>query len=242
MLFVAPLGIQPDEEAVVAPRRTPVTWSLTVAIALVFACERLAVAAATHGWTWAPEPALRAVTLATAALRLYPDESFAPWQPWSAILTPGTWWTAIAGLLALLTGGRALECRTGSLAFAGVLLVLTPVAGLAAIAWHLRAGGELLVAADPLPALGSALLALALALWPRARVRAMVGWWLVVVVGLAPFRLPLRLVLPLYVLQDLLRLWLGGGPHALITGVRDHLAAIVAAALLAAVLRRARRA
>lgn len=233
-MLVVPLGIEAPPGAPEAlPRATPATWSAIAALATLFLLERLALAAVAHGWPLPAGPVAGALWWSASA-KLYPDPAlFAPWQLWSHALVQAGWWQAVAVLVAIGLAGRAIERWIGSGATALLLAVLAPLAA----AVHLLRPGAAPVVGGAGVAAG--LLGAAWALFPTHRVRGALLYYLVVVVGAVRFHLGLRLVVLLFVAQELFRLRLAD-PHAaaLDLGADVLLAGLVAGLLLGLALRR----
>ena len=198
------------------PRRTPVLWSLIGVLIGLALAETLAVAAAMHGWTWLPAVLVRAVTIANASALLYPGHDlFMPHQLWtSALVHDGIdptragavalgLWQLAGSVLVLAVAGRAAERRLGGLATIATLLVLAPLAALV----HLRAPDsvEALAGASDLAA---SVAGLAWGLFAGHQVRWAAYYWLVVVVGMLPFRLGLRWLALGFVAQEGVRAFL----------------------------------
>jgi membrane associated rhomboid family serine protease len=183
----------------VAPSRRPPVAALTIVALALSACalERLA------GWSLAHHGPLgerlsRELVGAAASARLYPEhELFAPWQPWTASLIAAGWWqTLLAGGVVAFVGG-SLEAELGGLALVSAALALAPLAAVGS----LLSGGEV-----GLSGLACALLGMALARRPHARVRWGFSYYAIVEVGHVPlFRTGLADIAALYLALELLR-------------------------------------
>ena len=218
-MIILPIAIVgPPEAPELTPpaRRTPLLWALIGLLVGWAVVETVAIAAAVHGWAWLPAVLVRAVTIASASAQLYPaHDLFLPHQLWTAALVHdgidptrlggvvlGAW-QIIAGMVVLTVAGRAVERQLGSLATAAALLVLLPLAALI----HLRAadsGSAIACASD----LVAGVAGLAWGLFAGHRVRWAVYYWLVVVVGVRPFRLHLRWLALGFVAQEAARAFL----------------------------------
>lgn len=215
-MIILPLAIVGPSEAPELgppPGRTPLVWALVGLLAALAVAETLAVAAAVHGWTWLPAVLVRALTIAHASALLYPaHDLFLPHQLWTAALLhdgfdparPGGialgLWQLGANLAVLAVAGRAVERRLGPLTTGVALLVLAPLAALV----HLRApdsGAAIAGASD----LAAGVAGLAWGLFAGHRVRWAAYWWLVVAVGVWPFRLRLRWLALGFVAQEMVR-------------------------------------
>ena len=218
MIILPTAIVGPPEAPELAPprRATPVLWALLALLVGLAVVETLAVAAAVHGWQWLPAVLVRAVTIANASALLYPGHDlFLPHQLWTAALVhdgiaaPGVGgillglWQLVANLVVLAVAGRAVERRLGPLATGAALLVLLPLAALV----HLRApdSSAAIACASELVA---GVAALAWGLFDGHRVRWAAYYWLVVVVGVRPFRLHLRWLALAFVVQEAARAFL----------------------------------
>lgn len=226
-MIVLPTAIVgPPEAPELAPpaRPTPVTWILLGIIIALALAEAAAVHAALGGWPSLPAGLVRTVTIAQASALLYPaPDLFLPHQLWTAALVADggalgratgalLWlWQGLAALAVLTVAGRAAERRLGPLAWAAALLVLAPLVTIV----HLRQP-DLGAALACLPDLVAGVAGLAWGLFAGHRVRWAAYYWLVVVVGVLPFRLHLRWLATVYVIQEAVRAGLAlPGPEAI---------------------------
>jgi len=218
MIILPTAIVGPPEAPELAPsaRAAPVLWVLIGLLVWLAVAEAVAVAGAVHGWAWLPAVLVRAMTIANASALLYPGHDlFMLHQLWtSALIHDGMdptrlgsaafgLWQIVANSVTLLVAGRAVERRLGSLATAAALLVLAPLAALV----HLRApdsGAAIACASD----LVAGVVGLAWGLFVSHRVRWAAYYWLVVVVGVWPFRLHLRWLAIGFLAQEVLRAFL----------------------------------
>ncbi len=235
--------VGPPELPELAPkaRPAPLIAAVVVIQLAIVAAETLTQAVLAHGWPG--EHAARAVSLWAASARLYPDPGlFDPRQLFSAALVHDPiWgdlrqvltaaWAVVVNSALLLTVGRAWERTSGTLGMAGLLLVAIPLVGVV----HLRH----VVQADPVitsAALVTAIIAATAMILPGRRLRITLAYWLIAVVGVAPFYCDLRLLIILYVLSDCLRTWLADPTQLTNIGIA-HIAAIFVGVLLGSLAR-----
>ncbi len=198
-MLVLPLAV----ETSVDPRAaTPVTWLVLIVLSGWFLLEQLAGIAARTGWPLLPDAFARGVLWASALGKLYVAESlFEPQQLWTYVGLHAGWWHLISNGIFLAVFGAAFERRVGSIAFLMALAVFAP----------LTVAPHLLRPDIPLPSLGasgvvSGVMGACWALFRRDRVRCALVYYLIVIVGMVPFRLALRWLVIAYLIQDVLRM------------------------------------
>ncbi len=198
MLLVHPVAIETTPASTAGARVLWATWAIALAVAMAFACDRLAAWSLTHGGPL-NENAARTCSLAVASARLYPQpELFSPWEPWSYPLVHDGWWHLLADLAALLLVGSALERRLGSTALVATALTIAPIVGAAAIITRSEPG---------LSGVVCGWFALLLARDSHAQVRWAMSYYAITVVGQVPLvRVPLAVVFALFLAQEGTRL------------------------------------
>lgn len=218
------------------PRPAPAATALMVTVLVIAVIETLAQAVLAQGWPGVT--IARFISLVSASARLYPDPGLfdpaqlfsaallhaVPWGDARAVLT-GLWALAVNAALILVIG-RAWERTCGSAGLVGLVVIAMPLVG----AIHLRH----VVQSDPVvtsSALVAGMLAATATLLPGRRLRLHLAYWAVAAVGVVPLHADLRVVVGLYMAQELLRTWLAN-PAQLV----DSSVALVAALIMGVVL------
>lgn len=242
MLFILPTAIAgPDDLPGSGPPSlpTPAAWIVAGLLMVTLTAERLAVVAL-GAWTWLPETPARLVATLSASLRLYPSGSEnAAGSWWTYALFADDLWQALASVLLLTVLLRACERWLGAVRTLALVAAALPLIGVVwALAAQIADTPPVIAGAVPL---ATALIAAVRVLHPRAELRWVVGWWLVVLVAVVPLRLGLVLAATAIIAQDALRCGLLHGWGEVRALLVAHAAALLIGGLLGLALRWAGR-
>ncbi len=179
-----------------APAFTPAASAICALAAALAVLEHIAIELLMRPLS--PPHWAERIADAVAAMRVEPDLAlFEPWQPWSHVLVQEGWWQLGAGVVGLLAVGGALEAELGLAATLIAVVLVLPIAAIGAMIEGSEPG-----ISDLVVGLG----AVALARLPGLAVRWRLSYYAISEVGsLRLFRMPLALVLALYIAQELRR-------------------------------------
>ncbi len=179
-----------------APAFTPAATAIAAVACVLAVIEH--IASALQARPLSPPHWAEHIIALDAYLRMVPDLAlFEPWQLWSHALVQTGWWQLCAGVIGLLAVGGALESEIG---IGSTLLAAATVLPLSTI-------GAVLEDSEPgLSSLVVGLGAVVLAREPWLRVRWRLSYYAITEVGsLRLLRMPLTLMLALYLAQELVR-------------------------------------
>jgi membrane associated rhomboid family serine protease len=225
-MIILPTALEPPERDGWPERNAWVCWCVIALIAVDFAVTRFIALDQQQHWQLVGDPWFRSFSALTSWCSLYSDPTlFAPWQLWTYGFIHDSWILVATHIIVIIIVGRAVERWLGSVAFAGAVLTLMPLAAVI----HLlltEPDSSVLIGADGLV---MGVLGMACLLFPHVRVRWGFAYFAVLVAGYRPLvRMPLPLM-ALLVLVVCLALHID--KHIVVTLVTD-IGALTAGAML----------